>query len=322
MSVTKKAWHILLCSFALTNALLIALFLGFLVYNRDSLPAQHFSGNVSVNEKIRWLKARGQNCDTLVIGSSMALNNVDFHELEAIGLRHITNAGAWSLGVPQTLRLLEILLASCKPATVIYPVYYGDFDQQDVGSDVDFDRVAAYVGRKDKGERLLDYLVEIDPYDLVGDFLKARKKAPLGRTVYDALQFDASGAVLLSSQNFHIKQRRWEGYRYNAIRVQEGSFSALREVADLARKSGIRLVVAETPLRAPSIPVLGRNSYLRWRERVREICERNGSLFIQAPAASDFDDFLFADYAHLNENGAQLWTRRLASVLRKAIPES
>lgn len=321
MTVTKKHWMIFLSGFVLANVVMTGLFLGFVLVNRHDLPALRFSTNVSLNEKVRWLQRHlaNQGCDTLVIGSSMALNGIDYHELEAIGLSGVTNAGAWSLGVPQTLRLLEAILPRCKPKTIIYPVYFGDFEPADAGSDIDFTGIASYIARTDTGDRLLDYIAEIDPYDLIRDFRQARSRARNGHSVYETLEFDASGAALLGSEHFRFEQRRWEGYRYSSIRTNDGSLRAFDDLTRLALANGIRLVVAEVPLRAPSISVLGRDRLLQWQDAVQETCRRNRCLLVPMPEPGEFGDALFADFAHLNENGVRLWTRHIAETIASSV---
>ncbi|WP_237154227.1 SGNH/GDSL hydrolase family protein [Oryzibacter oryziterrae] len=310
----KHPWAIFLGGFVLAFGVLTGLFFGYMVVNRQHLPALHYSSNKSLNEKVRWLQTRLANpsCDTLVIGSSMALNGIDYRELEATGFKQVTNAGAWSLGVPQTLSLLKIILTKCKPTIIIYPVYYGDFDFADAGTDIDFDRIAAYMARASQGDALINYIAEFNPYDLIHDMKEARKREAKGNTIYETLRFDASGAALFSATNFETQETRWDGYRYSPIRTKEGSYRAFAELADLARGQNIRLVVAEPPLRAQSIPVLGPDNLAQWQNSVRQICTQHGGTIVDMPEPGEFGDELFADFAHLNENGARLWTRRIA----------
>ena len=316
MTGSKRLWLKFLGGFALANIIMIGLFLGFVIVNRNHLPALRFSVNIALNEKVRWLQRRfaDGHCDTLVIGSSMALNSVNYRELEAIGLKNVTNAGAWALGVPQTLRLLETILPRCKPTTIIYPVYFGDFEPADAGSDIDFAGIAAYLARPEAGG-VLDYLAEADPYDLIHDYGKARGRLRQGRSVYQTLDFDAAGSVMLAADHFQIDVRRWEGYRFTSVRINDGSLRAFGDLVRLADTDGIRLVVAETPMRAPVVPVLGRDKVRAWQQAVAGICVRPQCRLVEMPPPGEFGDALFVDFAHLNENGARQWTRRLAAIL-------
>ena len=130
------------------------------------LPAPHLSRSASFNEKAGWLRgalASGR-CDVLVVGSSMALNNVAASRLAGTG-HSVINIGSFGVNPEDTLELLRIVTARCAPRLIVMATYQGDF-----ASDMPDDKTIAWPALRaylSGGSALAAWAADFDPYYLL-----------------------------------------------------------------------------------------------------------------------------------------------------------
>ncbi|MDB5569130.1 MAG: hypothetical protein JWN93_313 [Hyphomicrobiales bacterium] len=275
-------------------------------WERDRLPAPQLTPNLSFNEKMRWARGplREGRCGTLVLGSSMALNNLDGDVLARKGYAPVLNLGAWGLGVVANRRLLDLVLEACRPKRIIMPVYYGDFGPLGA-NDFDAGKLRAYLG--DRGASDLSfYLRGATLVDLRRDYRNLARYRRRGADDYTNLNFDGTGAALLACEGFQRDAGRWNGFASMPVAPSAQAMQALAQIAAVASRAGIPLTVMETPLRGAAREALG-EGLAAWRAQVSDIAQAGGARFVPAPA--DLADESFADYAHLNACGAKAWAQ-------------
>ena len=278
------------------------------------LPAPHLSRSASFNEKAGWLRgalASGR-CDVLVVGSSMALNNVAASRLAGTG-HSVINIGSFGVNPEDTLELLRIVTARCAPRLIVMATYQGDF-----ASDMPDDKTIAWPALRaylSGGSTLAAWAADFDPYYLLKRSLMTSERHKTD--TYQSVAFDPSGSVGLDCERFHVEPRRWDGDQIEHMPApRQAAIAATREIAAFARGIGAGFVVAVAPLR----PRAERSFYpaerARLWERVRQAVEGGGGIFLRPAENASFTDRDFVDYAHLSRCGAERWTDLLA----RAIP--
>jgi hypothetical protein len=138
--------------------------------------------------------------------------------------------------------------------------------------------------------------------------MPARKTNRFGRVDdFNALEADDTGSFT----------RRCE-----RIMTERLGFSPpIREIIRLARKNGATVIMVEMPMPTRHRQVFyGSPVWPRMHDYVQSLAWEEGAVFL---TASDWveDDKNFEDAAHLNENGAKVFSERLAATLARLEPE-
>lgn len=302
-----RSW---LAIFAGGFSLILLILAGLIFALRDQLPPPKFSSNLSLNEKIRWARPhlQGGACEGLVLGSSMALNNVDAKGLATMAQNNVVNLGVWGLEIQGSSALIESILSICKPKFILLPIYYGDFAGSADGAGAEMQSIDAYLRDKSRHD-LLHYARHGDLFGLWRNYRSLKRNRALGGTSYQNLAYDRGGSALLNCEGFARDPQRWDGYRKrNAVfdRKTQNDFEIMLE---RLQKLGIKTIIAETPMRGVARDFLA-EPLNNWRQTIAKTAAERGALFLPPP--SDFGDALFADYTHLNACGAQAWTSLIA----------
>ena len=266
-------------------------------------PAPHLSTSPSFNEKAKWLRRtladNDGRCDTVVVGSSMALNAIDGPQLAGAHGR-VINIASFGIGPEESLRILEPVLARCRPKTILMATYHGDLTQphpEDKGIDWPaFDRYAR------GGPDWRAYAAQFDPYYLLERSFKAWQ-------LHRGMAWDQTGSVKLACDGRDIERARWNGYLQEPFGPpRPAALAALGRIAALAEAGGGRFVVAVVPLR-PEVEAHFRvaERAALWRT-VGSAIAPFGGVVVRPAGNATFRVPDFVDFAHLNYCGAQRWT--------------
>lgn len=296
-------------AFSVTLIFLVGATLAGLIVCAKSLPPPRLSPSASFDAKARWLRGalRDHRCDALIIGSSMALNSFSRDVFAQATAARAVNLASWNMSFTDDYRILNIAASLCSPRLAIVSLYYGDLTNGDY--DIDWDAAAMYI----RGDNAISvYLRTLDPFSLVAGARASHGRRLMGRRIYDSLEFDDSGTVNLSAENFQVDEKRWEGYRHKPVAPAPArSLAALDAIVALARNRNFPLIVATVPMRQTADAFLDQAALENVWSSVRGVVARGGGHFVRIDNTPDtpFPDALFADYTHLNERGAVLWTR-------------
>jgi hypothetical protein len=277
------------------------------------------SNSLSFNAKARWLGSASR-CDILILGSSMALNNLDGPELE----RHfpgyrVANAGSWGLRPSEDLRLMSRIGRKCMPRVVVMPLYFGDFsgsERSKLGGkeadwkDIDWDSAGRVI---QGGSSLLPLIKELDAGYLIDSYLKLHSPQYSTNRHYNSLVFDSTGGALLSDNAFNVDPKRWNGYHAKSREVLIArEIDSLERLVHLAVGSGVKVVVVRTPMTSDAASALEGGRFGEEWSRIEMIVTRRGGLFVDLSDLK-LSDSLFADFCHLRETGARVATSALAA---------
>jgi hypothetical protein len=279
-------------------------------HSQGRLVAPALSGNVCFDEKVRFLRNRpSKECDVLVIGSSMALNNIDSEAM----LKHLRpgtrllNAGAWNMKIGQTRALLECLLQVYRPRSILFLCGPMDFYLTEFPSDF-FD--AAEVTNFIKGSSywVPVFLRHFDlKYYVKWSFSILQDRS--SRNGYFSVMFDRWGSIPLTISFPNVSWPRWS-LKVELEKVDSTQYDELARIADLVRNRGINLICIQPPMRRDSVPVDATAAVdEHWRHLERILASRGFHLWNLS--AMGLSDDYFCDYSHLNARGAPIFSEIL-----------
>jgi hypothetical protein len=271
-----------------------------------SSVAPKISKSISFNQKAAWLK-HIKTCDVLIIGSSIGMNNIDGVAIqEHFPRRSIVNAASWGLSVEESGRILDILGSRCMPKVVIFPLYFGDFTSEEGDKAINWNWFAKYLG---SGRTILESLGNFDLFYFAETYFTLQSAPYSNNRYYTSLKFDRTGSVMLSSHAFLVDSRRWNAYQSrSAEQLRAAQFEALARIVETARKSGIKLILLETPFTKAANQYFAESGDDLGFDRIAGIADKGDTEIIDS-RRYNFEDALFTDYCHLNESGALALTQ-------------
>ena len=271
-----------------------------------SSVAPKISTSISFNQKAAWLK-HIKTCDVLIIGSSMGINNIDGVAIqEHFPQRSIVNAASWGLSIEESGRILDIVGSRCVPKVVIFPLYFGDFTSEDGDKAINWNWFAKYLSGS---KIILESLENFDLFYFAKTYVTLQSAPYSNNRYYTSLKFDRTGGVMLSGHAFLVDPRRWNAYQSRPTeQLKADQFEALARIVERTHKSGIKLILLETPFtRAANQYFAGSGNNLG-SDQIAGIAEKGGTEIIDS-RRYNFGDALFTDFCHLNENGALALTQ-------------
>lgn len=283
---------------------------------QDKLPAPHLSNSISFNEKARWLRNNlAGKCGVLIIGSSMALNNVDSKELEMLYPGEIiVNTASWGMDIEDSYSMLRKIIPLCSPRTIILLTNYVDFFSPS-NKEIAWDQFEKYL----RGSSIeLTYLRGFNLLSFASELRDQNERIAKGRRTYGSLEFDDTGTVGLECESFEVDLHRWDGYKFNNFspsKIRPAAIDAISSIAETANQINSRLFVVTTPMRQ----IAEMTSYPDFRaelwSQVKKRVEGSNGIYMQISGIDGFDDKFFTDFLHLNKCGA----KKLTSMLTREI---
>jgi hypothetical protein len=269
--------------------------------------APRFTGNASFDQKLWFIKQQrfGDTPLSIVAGSSMALNNLDTDELEkSEGIRYL-NASSWAQSVAQTSEFVSLLEERFNVKELTLVVQFFEFEDGKPTklslSDEDF---RSYLSDN-------NWLTFARHPDVMDAFTaKYEWDAIYGNPhVYEYLGFTKTGFVPLYIWKKDIDPNRWNPKQSFPASCRH-CMMALTTMCTSARQHKIPFFVVLPPLTQyiRSVRPQVRELYEDRRQKLAAAVADCGGRFFDATRYADFDDTCFADFAHLNVEGARRMT--------------
>jgi hypothetical protein len=308
--MTGKFW---VGAYLLTVSILFLLTYIFIIFAEEYYPLR-ISENVAFDAKIRFLKKskRLNSSDTIVIGSSMGLINLNGEVLEekSRSITQVANLSAWGDQVLQTEQILQ-LIEDGDVKYVIFPLQMTDFSK-DKKYDVNFDELKKYI--EDKFTLHLYNKVFFNMFNFLKVFYNY-KSFHLVENTYPCLLFDKTGGISYRIYGEDIDQEKWEDNRIFGLNMK--NFAALERMAKTITAKNIKFIVATTPLR---LPLLARSpewegQYNKFSNLMEEHATENGYHYLNLHQELLLNDVFFADSSHMNYEGSVILSQRIAEYI-------
>jgi len=278
---------------------------GYVLWNKDYLPAPHYTSNVALNEQIyRIAKLPKGSADILAIGSSMTLNNLASAPVtEHFGTTAYVNSGAWGMGIMESAQLMPDLVERLGPSTILMVTNLMDMKP---GLTLNESELTAVRRCLQGGSSIWDHFRYWDaPWFLRQMDLNRIRFTDPGN--YEFLGFDEHGAATLEVPPDRILRSRYDEKPPVAEDLDNTAYAVLESIAVWSREEGIDLVIVQSPYRQGLMTVDLRELNQQHTVRLQEILEASGHQFVDGNVM-EWPDSLFNDASHLDRAGAHAFT--------------
>lgn len=261
------------------------------------------SNSISYDSKLNFLKKNNnllKRSKTLVVGSSMALNNIDSYYLnEKFG--ETVNTASWGLKVGEVFQLIKLLDLS-NIEYVIYPTQFIDFNDNRIKK-INEKEVKNYIyGNLSFYPLFVTLSTFLDNMEYFFNY----KKLFRDKNEYAYLDFDKNGDINLEFDNSSFI----DNYRWSVIDehdIEETTFNTLIEMANYLNSKNIKLIVTTTPIRNTIVnDVLVKNIFSDYVNKLDVISKQYNFTYINIHAILNLDDTYFVDKTHVNFQGAKI----------------
>ena len=276
--------------------------------------------HISLDRKLHFLKDHEEldTADTVIIGSSMGLNNINGVMLENTSkyVHGVINLSAWSIKCPQILPLLTKVVKDGKVKRIIYAAQYFDFTQEFNIDGASADTVFGYLNEDPLDKLLFIISASRNLLSMIENYL--RWESFTNPETYEYLIFDRTGGNQLDINKENANPHRWSKVDDFTIEpFGKANLTCLKDMADLSETHHFDLIFVVQPFREA---VVASNPQLKeimfeFDKQTKAILNNENSYHINAHEILNFDDSNFADKSHLNIKGANAKTKKLAKMI-------
>jgi hypothetical protein len=300
-------------------ALILMGVLGYVVYYTKHYPLP-ITSRISLDAKLKFVRDTidVEKIDTLIVGSSIGLNDIQgtYLEKKSSKVNAVINLSVYEATTLQSEQLASLRKAFPNLKRLIYSAQYSDFPSLRTYKDFDADTLAQYMAHN---------LNPIAFFKVVFDasknipFLIHRQKEwktkHLQNNSFYYLGFDSTGSVPLHIYGKDIIQGRWRNPHPDVEHPK--SFEALQRMAKNAQDEGLYFYFAHQPYRAPLV-----KKYKHVANAIDYVDKRSEHLLKEIPKAKlialqplGLDDSYFADRSHLNDKGSIVTAEAIAKFI-------
>jgi hypothetical protein len=287
---------------------LVSIYLTWLFMRHDR-PAPNLSNSYSFNEKMEFINKniKAKQIDVLALGSSMSLNNLHSKTIVSeLKTESYLNTASWGQNMEEDFAMLKLLDKLYQPKAVIITTNFIDFAKST--KTFRYDLLEGYLYER-KYPSLYYYLATFD----LSYFAKQSKIAELVRQnpdTYEYLGFDKYGGVNLTIAQSKFNARRWEGDSLNEKDASPVQYQFLDSISNYCVNNNIKLYFFQGPFRHgywSTITPQEADVVNRHIAKVQaQLADKKNIAFVRTEI--EWPDSLFADFIHLNKEGAQRFT--------------
>ena len=295
-------------SFSLFSSLFFCCIIGSYAYKYDlvwdDIPPPKFTSSFSFNDKLEF--SRNKKVDILSIGSSMNLNNLSSKiVINRFKSRSYLNLSSWGLKLKTDFDLLKIQTKIQKPKSLIFVSNIIDFTNREKDelneNEYDNQEIEKYLTTHNSMFYHLEYFNL--KYYFRGCLLRKGYKS--GRNFYLTLQYDDHGGTPIDPKKFQYNIERWNNSFTKP--PNEKYYNYLDSILNYCKLNNIQFFFFQSPTRKKTLIKNEKEILLNHCKKVENIVCEKGGFFVNSNDEK-WDDSLFIDGIHLNENGADLFT--------------
>ena len=301
------------------SLMLLIIFGGAFIYvyiYAKSYPIPLFH-RISLDAKMRFVRDMSDRdrIDTIIIGSSIGLNNLQGIVLEDSSqeVKHLVNLSALGLQTTQVEQLSELFLLFPNTKRVIYSAQFEDWSGAHLLEDIEvgFAREYIYLGRGP-----IDLSYSLYTFKHLIEFAKNHwkwEKEYAPNNTNHGLTFDRTGSVPLNMYGEDINHKMFTTPPANTKLYKE-NFLALERMIKGLQSKNIQFYFVAEPYRQYMIDKyddirIARDKFI---QKTQEITIKNGGKFVDLHKKLHLGDDYFADREHLNSNGSVLTAKEVA----------
>ena len=299
---------------------IIAIAIGYAIYFSKNYPLP-ITNRISFDAKIKFIRENIDidTVDTIIVGSSIGLNNIQGYYLEKASKKcnSVLNFSIYESSAFQIEQLLKLMGAFPNLKRIIYSAQFSDFQPQARYKNYDPIFLSQY---------MRDELSQIEYLTLLFNSCKNiffcinrqrewQKKHSMNNK-FTYLEFDSTGSVPLHIYGKDIIERRW-AHPHGHLQVPS-TFKAVDRISKKLYDHGIQLYFVQQPYRYPL--TIGKYQYVddvinSFGKRITKIITNRNGHFLSLHKELHLKDKYFADRSHLNDQGSILSAKAIAKFI-------
>ena len=315
----------------LSRTYLKILFLIFGVFFLSTLAYANFferkypiplTSHISFDAKLKFIRDSidVDSIDTLIIGSSLALNNIDGVVLENSSTKssNVLNFSAYGVSALQAEQIMQLSSAFPHLKRIIYSAQYSDFPHGNkIFEDFNTELLLRYITNT---LYPLEYqAIILDACKDLSFCIKRQKiweQEHMKNNKFSYLGFDPTGSAILEIYGKDIINHRWNLPQPGIM--HDNSFKALDRMSKKAKFDGVKFYLVQQPYReglAKRPKVKGALEY--FAKKCQAIMAQNDGYFLSLHKELNLSDKYFADRSHLNAKGSAVVANALGEFIDK-----
>ena len=278
-----------------------------------------FTHRISLDDKFRFIRdmPNKENIDTIIIGSSLGLNNIQGAALEnnSSTVKHVLNISAYGLKTTEVEKQLEIISIFPHIKRVIYSTQFPDFSDAFTFDTYDLEFIKTYIVL---GKNHIDLAHVFYAFKNIIEFSKNQwnwDKKYKGDMFNFGLAFDHTGSIPLKIYGDKINKKKF--FEPHPLNQDSKNFNALKRISDKLQKENIKFYFIVDPYRQPLL-----DKYKNLKQTMQtfilktdKIIKQNNAFFLNLHPILHLEDKYFVDRFHLNEHGSLLTSEALAKFI-------
>jgi len=302
--------------------MIVATTAGYSIYFAKHYPTPIID-HISFDAKIQFIYENIdiEQMDTIVVGSSLALNNVQgiFLEKSSEKCSHVLNLSVWSIDASQVEQLLELADVFPNLKRIIYSGQFTSFNHAYRLKKFDADFIKKYISHQlNPIEYAAFVLNACKDISFCAKRQKEWEKKYGQKNKYTYLGFDHTGSAPLDIYGKDIIQARW--VKVDGARVDPKALKALSRMAKKAYKNNIKFYFVQQPYRQAHI---NKNKHIEdvmktFPKQIKAILTEHNGLFLNLHEKLKLSDKYFADRSHLNRLGSKIAAETIGEFIDKS----
>jgi hypothetical protein len=247
-----------------------------------------------------------ENIDTIIVGSSIGLNNISGVALERSSkkIKHVVNLSSFSLEVTHWEQIWDLLSLFPNAKRVIYTAQSLDFTEGSNLRKFNIDFAKKYINLGKNGTDIKYALYAFKYFTQCVERQLEWQKRFMSNNKFTYLDFDYTGSALLNIYDDDIVEKRWNN-PYVADTTNE-SFLALERIVKKTKEKGIEFYLAIQPYR---LLLVKNDKHLQnilehFHHNASKTVLKSGGKVINLHKKLNLSDEYFADRIHLNNKGS------------------
>lgn len=279
------------------------------------------TNRISFDAKLKFIREHidVDSVDTIIIGSSIGLNNIqgEYLQKKSKKCKSVLNLSVFEATALQAEQLFELTAAFPKLERIIYSAQYSDFPHLKVFKGFDPKFLMKYM--RDELNPLSYQALILRSCNNISFCYKREKEwisKHMQNNKFEYLGFDSTGSVPLSIYGDDIIEHRW---RLPQPGIMNGkSFEAVYRMAKTATKKDIKFYLAHQPYRQKLYDKhkTVKDAMLYFDKRIKAIFDEVGGDLIILQDLHLSDEY-FSDRTHLNAKGSKMTANAIAEYIDK-----
>jgi len=292
------------------------------VYDFSKKYPLPITNRISLDAKLMFIKNKinPDEIDTLIVGSSIGLNNVLGSVLEEASskVKHAINLSVYEATTLEVEQLLKLADAFPNLKRIIYSTQYSDFPHAKKYQDFHPKLYRKYMRNElSLSKAFKVYFNACNNLLFCYERAKSWEEKHMKDDQFTYLGFDHTGSVPLEIyRKEKVKGGRWSAPHPGIMHGE--SFAAVHRMSKQAAQKGIKFYLAHQHYREPLVKkypkVEGALNY--FDRKIEKIFQETHGVLIALQRVHLSDDY-HADRSHLNRKGATIISKEIAKVIER-----